>query len=246
MASARSNFLTKRLNVWVNAIQAWMDMRKWDKCADPELKLEQFLGQDAIAAVDLATKRDIACKGLLFEKEVGGKRHFYAFLKHYLPEAACSEDVNASYIGWKDEGWLTTTPGDVTDFDVIERDLEADCKRFNVLEAPFDPFHATQFASHMIEKGVPMVELRGTTMHLSQPMKELDALVAEGRFHHNGDPVLTWMVGNVIAQPRPGENIYPRKEAEEKKIDGAVTIIMALARALARPDNSPPSEVLVV
>lgn len=246
MASARSNFLTKRLNVWVNAMQAWMDMRKWDACADPELKVEQFLGEECVEALDLATKRDIACKGLLFEKKVDGKRHFYAFLKHYLPEAACTEDVNASYVGWKQEGWLTTTPGDVTDFDVIERDVEEDCGRFSVQECAFDPWHATQLASHLLEKGVPMVELRGTTQHLSEPMKELDALVADGRFHHNGDPVLAWMLGNVIAQPRPGDNIYPRKETDEKKIDGAVTIMMALARALARPDNTPPAEVLVV
>jgi phage terminase large subunit-like protein len=34
-SSARPNFLTKRLNVWVNAAQAWMDMRKWDAGADP-------------------------------------------------------------------------------------------------------------------------------------------------------------------------------------------------------------------
>jgi phage terminase large subunit-like protein len=34
--------------------------------------------------------------------------------------------VNAQYVGWKTDGWLTTTPGNVTDYDVIERDLEAD------------------------------------------------------------------------------------------------------------------------
>jgi hypothetical protein len=69
MASARSNFLTKRLNVWVNAAQAWMDMRKWDAGADPELAIEQFLGQDAIIALDLASKRDIAEKLTLFERD---------------------------------------------------------------------------------------------------------------------------------------------------------------------------------
>jgi hypothetical protein len=31
---AQPNFLTKRLNVWINADSAWMDMRRWDQCAD--------------------------------------------------------------------------------------------------------------------------------------------------------------------------------------------------------------------
>ena len=34
MPSAMANFLTKRLNVWVNADSAWMPMQAWEKCAD--------------------------------------------------------------------------------------------------------------------------------------------------------------------------------------------------------------------
>lgn len=232
MASARSNFLTKRLNVWVNAAQAWMDMRKWDECADPELRIEQFLEQDTWISLDLASKRDIADKVNLFQRQIDGRTHWYAFAKHYLPEEACSEDVNAQYVGWKTDGWLTATPGNVTDYDVIEADIEADMSRFNVREVPFDPWQATQLSSHLTDKGVPMVELRQTVQHLSEPMKEFEALVLDGRFHHNGDPVLTWMVGNVVAKRDAKDNIYPRKESEDKKIDGAVAIIMGLARAM--------------
>lgn len=248
MASARANFLTKRLNVWVNAAQAWMDMRKWDACEIEDLSIEQFAGEESIIALDLASKRDIAEKVNLFERTLeDGKRHFYAFAKHYLPEEACTDDVNASYVGWKADGYLTTTPGNVTDYDAIERDVEADLARFNVREVPFDPWQATQLASHLLEKGAPMVELRQTVQNFSEPMKEFEALVLSGQFHHDGDPVLTWMVGNVVALRDRKDNIYPRKEAEEKKIDGAVAIIMALNRALLGEKRSaPPTEVTFV
>jgi phage terminase large subunit-like protein len=246
MASARSNFLTKRLNVWVNAAQAWMDMRKWDACADLDLKIEQFLGEDATIALDLASKRDLAEKLSLFDREIDGKRHYYGFARHYLPDEACSDDVNAQYVGWKTDGWLTTTPGNVTDYDVIERELEQDLGKFHVREVPFDPWQATQLSTHMLEKGAPMVELRQTVQNLSEAMKEFEAVVIDGRFHHCGDPVLTWMVGNVIARRDAKDNIYPRKESEDKKIDGAVAVIMAIARAMNRRDNAPPTEVLVV
>jgi phage terminase large subunit-like protein len=234
MASARSNFLTKRLNVWVNAAQAWMDMRKWDACADPELAIEQFLEDDAIIALDLASKRDIADKLTLFDRLVDGKKHYYAFARHYLPDEACSDDVNPQYVGWKTDGWLTTTPGNVTDYDAIERDLEADIARLKVREVPFDPWQATQLSTHMLEKGAPMIELRQTVQNLSEAMKEFEAVVIDGRFHHRGDPVLTWMVGNVIARRDAKDNIYPRKEHEDKKIDGAVACIMAIARAMVK------------
>ena len=45
MPSALNNFLTKRLNVWVNGESPWMDMRAWDKCADVRMQLSDFAGE---------------------------------------------------------------------------------------------------------------------------------------------------------------------------------------------------------
>jgi phage terminase large subunit-like protein len=63
-------------------------------------------------------------------------------------------------------------------------------------------------------------------------MKELDALVRSGRFHHDGNPVMRWMVSNVVCHTDAKDNIYPRKQRPENKIDGVVALIMALARAM--------------
>jgi len=69
-------------------------------------------------------------------------------------------------------------------------------------------------------------------------MKHFEALVLSRRFHHNGDPVLTWMVSNVVAHLDAKDNIYPRKDSEEKKIDGAVAVIMGLARLINPAEES--------
>jgi phage terminase large subunit-like protein len=91
----------------------------------------------------------------------------------------------------------------------------------------------------MLAEGAPMVELRQTVQNMSEAMKNFEALVLSGRFHHNGDPVLTWMVSNVVAHRDAKDNIYPRKEREENKIDGAVATIMAISRACGAMDTSP-------
>jgi phage terminase large subunit-like protein len=77
-----------------------------------------------------------------------------------------------------------------------------------------------------------MVEVRPTVLNFSEPMKTLEALVLQGKFRHDGDPVLTWMASNVVAHLDAKDNIYPRKERPENKIDGIVALIMALARAM--------------
>ncbi len=238
VSSARANFLTKRLNVWVNAATAWMDMRRWDACGDPALNLDDHVDDRCLVSLDLASKVDIAAKMRLFIRQIDGKQHYYAFGSHYVPEEKATDEANSQYAGWVEDGWLIATPGNVTDYDVIENDIRDDLARFDVQEVPFDPWQATQLASHLLAEGAPMVELRQTVQMMSEPMKEFEAAVLEGRFHHTGDPLLTWMVSNVVAWRDAKDNIYPRKEREENKIDGAVAIIMAMARAMVPTDTN--------
>lgn len=233
MPSAANNFKTKHLNEWVNADTAWMDMRAWEACADPSLDAEQFAGEPAWIALDLASKVDIAAKMSLFTRDVDGKQHFYVFGQYYLPRDTVDRGENSQYQGWESMGLLSVTDGAVIDFQVIEDDLLADCSRFEVREVPYDPFQATQMATRMMAQSVPMVEMRPTVLNFSEPMKQLEALVLQGRLHHDGNPVLTWMMSNVVAHMDAKDNIYPRKERPENKIDGVVALIMALGRALA-------------
>lgn len=227
--SAQNNFLTKRLNVWVNADSAWMDMRAWDRCANPALNIDDFEGQDCIAAFDLASKVDIAAQIKLFKRG----RKYTAFGRYYLPEQAAEDGRNSQYSGWARMGKMVVTDGNVVDYDRIENDLKEDAGRFRLVEVPYDPFQAMQFSQRMLAEGLPMVEMRATVLNFSEPMKELEKLVLEGNFEHDGDPVLTWMVSNVVCHRDAKDNIYPRKEREENKIDGVVALIMALGREMA-------------
>jgi phage terminase large subunit-like protein len=244
MPAAQNNFRTKHLCVWENADQAWMDMGAWDRCADPSLDLADFSGEKCLIGLDLATKTDIAAKAMLFRQEVDGVDHYYAFVQSYLPETAASDGRNSQYAGWEIEGRLTVTPGDVLDFQQIEDDLIEDSSRFQVEEIAYDPWQATQLAQRLQTQGASVIEFRNTVANFSAPMKELDALVRAGRFHHNGDPVLSWMVSNVVCHTDAKENIYPRKERAENKIDGVVALIMALGRALVRTTDAPEYQLM--
>ena len=235
MPSAINNFKTKHLNEWVNADTAWMDMRAWDACADADLSEQDFLGQPCHIGLDLASKVDIAAKAKVFARE----DRFYVFMTYYLPESAVDEGRNSQYSGWARRGLLTVTPGNVTDFDQIEAELVADASRFQIMEVPFDPFQATQLSAHMLAEGLPMVEMRPTVLNFSEPMKQLEALVLQRRLVHNGDPILAWMISNVVCHRDAKDNIYPRKEREENKIDGVVALIMALGRIMTSTESPP-------
>ena len=236
LTSAQNNFKTKRLNMWVNADTAWMDMQKWDACEDQTISIEEFAGLPCMKGYDLASKLDIAADMSLFKRTIEGKDHYYAFGRYYLPENRVEDQDNAQYQGWAQDEWLVATPGDVIDFDWIEEDLLEDAKQFDIKEVAFDPMQATQFAMHMLNEGVNMIELPQNVKNLSESMKELEKIVVDGRFHHIGDPVLSWMVSNVVCHTDAKDNIYPRKENEKNKIDGVIALVLALNRWIANPD----------
>lgn len=78
-----------------------------------------------------------------------------------------------------------------------------------------------------------MFEFRATTQNFSEPTKELDAAIRAGRLRHDGNPVLEWCVGNIVAHYDARANVYPRKQRPEQKIDAAIALIMAIGRAMA-------------
>ena len=61
-------------------------------------------------------------------------------------------------------------------------------------------------------------------------MKEVEAMVLDDEFHHNGDPVLSWFIGNVQSRRDEKDNEYPTKQSKDSpnKIDGAVSTIMTM------------------
>lgn len=242
MPAAQSSFRTKHLCEWMNSDSAWMDMAAWDRAADKSLDIADFAAERCITGLDLATKTDIAAKVQVFAREVDGATHYYAFARFYLPEAAISDGRNSQYSGWEVEGRLISTPGDVLDFQRIEDDLIEDSSQYQVAEIAYDPWQATQLAQRLQSQGANVIEYRNTVGTFSAPMKELDALVRSGRFHHDGDPVLAWMISNVVCHTDQKDNIYPRKERPENKIDGVVAAIMAIGRCMAAQEESPYSD----
>jgi phage terminase large subunit-like protein len=237
LPSSRLAFLTKRLNVWQSAGASWLNLTDWDRCGDPTLNIEQFYGEPCWLGNDHASKKDITAQARVFEREIDGKRHIYAFMRYYLPEQAVKESLQ-QYDGWVRRGLITQTNGASFDVDIIERDTLELSDKVDIQEIAVDPGHnSTQYSIHMEDEGFTVVDVRPSTLNFSEPMKWLEAFVAEGRFHFDGDPVLTWMIGNTVVKPNHKDEIYPRKLRDANKIDGVVALIMAINRLMATADT---------
>lgn len=227
--SAVANFLTKRLNVWVNSDQAWMDMAAWERSADATMQLDDFAGESCWIGMDLAEKRDFAALVLVFQRgDV-----VYVFPRLYLNEMAIEESGNAHLQGWARAGHVVVTDGNATDFDVIAADLRSYCTRFDVREIPFDPALSRYFATKLVEEGLPLVEIRQAPMFFTQPLTHVENLVLEHKLRFDANPVFTWMMSNVeVATSKFNGLKQPSKGRAENKIDGPIAMLMAIGRLM--------------
>ena len=241
-ARKRNVLLCRHLNIWNRTRTAWMDIRAYRACKNEQLKLEDFKGCQCWIGLDLASKVDIAAMRFLFRRPIDEAREglefkYIGFGKYYLPEETIEQPDNEHYREWREKGFITETDGAIIDFEVIQDDLKWACKTFDVESVGYDPFQATEFATRMMKENIPMVEVGAIVKNFSEPMKKLEAQVISGLYEHDGDPVQTWQMTNVVAKIDAKDNIYPRKEFEKNKIDGVVAEIMAMNRATLAPEK---------
>jgi phage terminase large subunit-like protein len=139
------------------------------------------------------------------------------------------------YARWVADESLEAIPGSEIQLPVIQKEIEEEILQYNRKCIAFDPWSALQMqqdlAAKMGEDAV--VSIPQTTQYLSEAMKEVEAAVLSGRFHHNGDPVLSWAISCVIVRPDFNDNIFPRKEKNGiSKIDPASALFNAISRAM--------------
>jgi len=232
----QSAFQTKHCNVWVGARDAYFNVQKWEACADASVKIEDLAGCKAWIGLDLASKIDIASVAVYIERE--GLAPF-VFVKNYLPEETILN--NDTYQAWAVDGHIIQTGGAIIDQEKIKDDILGLLELLDVQEIALDPHMAVKLTTELLNDGAPVVEVSPSMVNFSEPMKQLEADILAGKrkIAHSGCPVMRWMISNVTTRENYKEQVYPRKERDENKIDGVVALIMAIGRAML--NKQPPN-----
>ncbi|WP_230431815.1 terminase large subunit [Plesiomonas shigelloides] len=234
-----NKFKIKHLNLWVSAKSAFFNMEKWNACANEYLTLDQFHGCECTLGLDLARKLDMNSMVRLFWREIDGKRHYYCIApKFWIPEdTAFNNDEPGSAERWQKfiaSGHLYTTDGAEIDYREILEEAKLVRDTAVIKQSAIDPAGATALSHDMDSEGLNPITITQNFTQMSDPMRELEAAIESGRFHHDGNPIMTWCISNVVGKHYAGNDdvVRPVKESAENKIDGAVALIMAIGRAM--------------
>lgn len=227
-----NTFKRLHLNMWTQQSKRAISIRKWDACAGKVVE-EELEGRHCYAGLDLANTMDVNALVYLFPMDDGS---FKVLPRFFIPEESLNErskKASDMFRLWVRLGHVKTTEGDVTDYDAISKQIEEDAQRFEIKEIAFDRWNATQLVQKIMGLGLTAVPIGQGFASMSAPTKEFFRLVLAKMLNHGGNPVLRWMVDNLMVRQDPAGNVKPDKEKSSQKIDGVVALIMALARAIA-------------
>lgn len=223
--SSEVNFKTKNCDLWVDAPDVWIpdDIVAANSHGVEASALE---GMTCYGGLDLASHVDINALALYFP-EVRAVRMYF-----WIPEGKVLEkEDRVDYRQWREEGYITVTPGDVIDIDYQVRDIVAICQRYNVRNLSFDPAKAYHGTIQGLQKeglGDILDEYGQGIMNMSEPTKRLEAMIRARELDLLGNPVLRWMFKNVAIYRDANENIKLDKRRSVEKIDGVVALADAL------------------
>lgn len=239
-----NTFKRLRLDMKTKAEVAWIQPEDWAACADPlivEGDLDGWIdrmgleGMPCFAGLDLSSNRDMTAFVLYFPHNHAVLPTFWS-CRHFAEEREQTEGV--SYLNWANQGLLELTAGKSIDLGFVEKRIIELGERFLISEINFDRWGATSIAKRLENAGFDMVKFGQGYASLSAPSKHAETLWLDGLLRHGGHEVLKWNAGNVMVVSDEADNIKPSKARSTGRIDGIVSLVMAIGGSL-QADEAP-------
>lgn len=222
MPKFKPSFIIKDLNIWMQNEKEWLPVEVYNNGIQ-DVKLEQFIGRPCILGLDLASTSDISSLAYIFPTDDMQLDESVIIWEHFIP----LEDIQrrtkldrVPYDIWEKQGCFKVTPGNVTDYDIIqERIIEAN-KIFDLLCLAYDPYQAHQMAITLSNQhGIELVQVAQVMSRMGPPTSKLERALVGNKITHPDDPVAKWMFGNVMIITDTNNNIKMDKKRSKEKID---------------------------
>ena len=223
-ASKEVEFKTKLLNVWTDTALTWIPDSDWKECGE-----FGDLAGVCYGGLDLATTGDF-CAFSLYWPQSGALKSWY-----FLPEESIKRRKDAagqSIRQWVADGAIIATEGNVTDYNYIKAVICRLATEFEIKDIAFDRFNSSQLVIELQNEGLSLFPFGQGFVSMSAPTMELERLVKERMIKHEANPVTRWMMSNIMLRTDPAGNIKIDKAKSGDKVDGPVSIVMALGTAM--------------
>jgi len=221
--------LSKDFNIKQNNSCAWLMTE--DIVNETTFDLEKFRNCFAIGAGDLSKTGDLTSARIMLMKP--GDDHKYFHQQYFIPESKLEklnkEDL-VKFKEWIRAGYITVCPGNENDFRLVSAWFYRLYKDYNirVFMTGYDKWSAIYWVKEMEELGFDCLRINQDYGSMSEAMKLVEKDLKSDLIIYNNNPVDRFCLENTAFILNTKMDIMPVKVQgqDEKKIDGAVTIIL--------------------
>lgn len=225
-----SIFLTKMMNVWVQARQnGYMNMAKWKACEVKKLPID-IKGQPVYIGLDLSAKLDMTSVSFVipFTREDDDRGNpvleYIVFCHSFIPNRErLIEHIRVdkvAYDAWERQGFITVTDTPIVDqsrmlnyiFEFVKsHELKIQC-------FCFDPANAAKIMMDLAAEGFVVEEVFQSYKHLNEATCGFREQVYSHHVFYLHNPMLNYAMGNAVLRMNNGL-IKVDKDATTKRID---------------------------
>jgi phage terminase large subunit-like protein len=223
-------------NRLVSSMEKAFDLESWDKCRG---ELSNWHNADALGGgVDLGGRDDLAAWALVARFELDEERdgkpvyRYEARVNAYIASDTERDLDSQPFATWVYEDLLTKCKYPTAD---LRDDLVEQCAEYGVHAVAFDPYNAQQLGDDLTSEGITAARMAQNYSMFNEPIRDMLEAIKDGRFTHDGNPLLRWCVNNaVVIRDRSDRWMYDKRDSSEK-IDPVVALTMAFRMASLAP-----------
>lgn len=238
-ASEFANFKMYRLNIWQKTANPLIDQDAWRE-NHRSYTLEDLAGRGGGVGIDLSKSEDMSAVVFCVpdEEDADIVRIYPKFWM--TREYAEKHNHLASFVDWAADGDLELVDTQaITDLDLLPWIHQA-IETVRPTLICYDPTYAEALTQKLTtDLEIPVAKFAQTFPVYSNPTIEFRNAIKDRRLLHDGNQVMSWQAGHVMAREYNGL-IKPIKDekARHRKIDGIQAAIMAWHAYKERPQDA--------
>lgn len=231
MPSRQAEYENLVLNRRVEINNPFVSKAVWDACKGEVA--EEFTGPIYVG-LDLSETSDLTA--LVAVSAVEGKWHVKPTF--WLPAGGLREKARTDrvpYDVWHKEGFLETTPGAAIEYEYIAGKLRVLFDKHEVRQVAFDMWNFKHLKPWLVKAGFTNYELERFVefgqgyKSMSPALRDFESNLLTGKIVHSSHPVLNMCAANAVVQSDPAGNRKLTKLKSRGRIDGMISLVMALA-----------------
>jgi len=228
--SRKADFLTKQLNVWVESLSAWINKEVWDACGTKTIREATLHGLKCYGGLDLAQVEDLTALVYVFPPQAHLKK-MTVLCRFFIPEENIIERSTkhrVPYDRWRNGGHVIATPGNITDYNFVEKAITEDSEKFNIQTIGYDRTFSGHMSQNLINNQIDMAPFKQSFYHMGPAVAETQRLIIGKEIEHGANPVLDWCSSNAVVRFDANGNMLIDKAKSYEKVDGMVALAMAI------------------